>query len=276
VQFLLIGFVVFAATHYVEHRNMTSERQIVVDRELSQRLARLYALQVGSQPNATELERLIEEYAQEEAIYREARRIGLDRDDEIVRRRLVQKLQFLHQDTARITQPTDVQLSAFLNTHASEFTEPARVSFQQIFFSPDRAGAADAERRARGLLAQVDAARTTHAVIDPSRYGDSSPLAARYESLTAAEARQLLGATPAALALFSCAVGQWVGPVQSGYGWHWFLVNERTEAVLPGLSAIKDQVLARYLDDARQQENAAQLSKLRARYELVRLDRHPS
>ena len=42
-----------------------------------------------------ELERLIDDYVREEVLHREAIQLGLDEDDYVIRRRLVQKLEFI-------------------------------------------------------------------------------------------------------------------------------------------------------------------------------------
>jgi len=57
---------------------------------------------------------MIEEAIREEIYSREARLMGLDRDDTIIRRRLMTKLQFLSEDTAPVAEPTDAQLQAYL------------------------------------------------------------------------------------------------------------------------------------------------------------------
>ena len=59
-------------------------------------------------PTTRELDGLIEDYIQEEIMYREAMAMGLDRDDAIIRRRLRQKMEFLSEDIAASIVPTDV------------------------------------------------------------------------------------------------------------------------------------------------------------------------
>jgi hypothetical protein len=47
----------------------------------------------------------------EERLYREALALGLDRDDPIVRRRLIQKLRFVHEDLGEPGEPDDAPCS---------------------------------------------------------------------------------------------------------------------------------------------------------------------
>jgi hypothetical protein len=50
---------------------------------------------VARSPTASESDRLVADYVREEVLYREALALGLDRDDLVVRRRLVQKMEML-------------------------------------------------------------------------------------------------------------------------------------------------------------------------------------
>ena len=64
-------------------------------------------------PTEDELQGLVRDYIREEAAYREALSLGLDRDDMIVRRRLRQKLEFVSEDLATRLEPSDAELAEF-------------------------------------------------------------------------------------------------------------------------------------------------------------------
>ena len=89
-------------------------------------------------PTEDELRGLVAGFLEEELFAREARALGLDQNDTIVRRRLAQKLTFLVDDTSRIVEPTDEELRRFYNANAARFQAEARVSFTQLFFNPER------------------------------------------------------------------------------------------------------------------------------------------
>ena len=48
-------------------------------------------------PSPEDMRRLIENKVREEILYREALALGLDKGDNIVKRRLVQKMEFVHE-----------------------------------------------------------------------------------------------------------------------------------------------------------------------------------
>ena len=97
-----------------------NDRVIVVDEA---RLSAFMASQGGRDPggkasllDAAERRELIAAYVRDEALYREALALGLDREDSAIRRRLVQSLRFSLQDEgndeATAGKPSDAELRA--------------------------------------------------------------------------------------------------------------------------------------------------------------------
>ena len=89
-------------------------------------------------PTQEELRSLVRESLREELLSREARAMGLDENDLIVRRRLAQKIEFLVQDTSRLAEPTDEELRRFYEANSDRFQTRPKVSFTQVYFSRER------------------------------------------------------------------------------------------------------------------------------------------
>jgi hypothetical protein len=102
LHFLFIGAVLFGVYHHLQpgHEPTASSKQIRLSLDELAQLALLFQSQWKREPTAPELERLMETKVQTEILYREALAMGLDKDDEIVRRRMAQKMQFLAEDAA--------------------------------------------------------------------------------------------------------------------------------------------------------------------------------
>ncbi len=173
VQFLLIGAVLFGASHFLQPAGSATpapqaaqaatpaapsspapSRRIELTLDQLTRLATVFEAQWGREPTPRELDKLVEADVKEEILYREELALGLDKDDEIVRRRMAQKMQFLAEDVAAAHQPTDTGLKTWFDKNAKLFEEPARVSFRHLYFSPDRRGA-NAEADADKALSQL-------------------------------------------------------------------------------------------------------------------------
>ena len=191
---------------------------------------------------------LIERYIREEALYREARALGLDRDDPAIRRRLVQSLRFsLQQGEAESTHdPGEAELRAFLDAHRERYASGATVSFSHVFFDAKRRGrqqAFDAARQALLLagtgdwLAMGDRYPYQRSQIDVT--GDA--LAAE---LGKAAARRILSLDPG---------GGWLGPIESDLGFHLLRIDRKTPGGMPEFEELRDE-LAAGLAEAKREE----------------------
>ena len=63
---------------------------------------------------------------------REARALGLDRGDEIIERRLAQKMDFLIADLASLEPPDQDTLRRWFAANGDQFAQPPRASFRHI------------------------------------------------------------------------------------------------------------------------------------------------
>ena len=124
---------------------MRPMRQVRVGENDVKWLKETWARQWQREPTREELHGLVIDFLKEELLAREAREMGLDENDTIVRRRLAQKVEFV-QDTARLAEPTEDDLRRFYAAHPERFSEEARVSFTHVYFSRDHPQEAAAAR----------------------------------------------------------------------------------------------------------------------------------
>ena len=125
VHFLAIGATLFLAWALWGNPGASAtSRRIVVDQGTADRLARNFALTYRRAPTADEWKKLVDDDITTEVLVREALKLGLDKDDIIIRQRLRQKMEFLGEDLAAIEEPTDEDLRAFLEKNADYFLIP--------------------------------------------------------------------------------------------------------------------------------------------------------
>jgi hypothetical protein len=220
-------------------------------------------------PTEAELKGLIDDWVREEIATREAMALGLDRDDTVIRRRLRQKLEFVSDDIAAQTEPTDADLNAYLKAHPESFRVEPRFTFSQLYLDPAKHGANLARDTARVLAQLKQAGRKA----DVSALGDSFLLEHTFQSAPSSEVGKQFGEAFAA-ALGGLSPGEWQGPVESGYGMHLVLVSERTEARLPGLADVRDVVRREWANARRLEGNAKFYQELLKRY-AVSIERSP-
>jgi parvulin-like peptidyl-prolyl isomerase len=271
LHFLLLGALLFAFGAISREAAPPSDVIRISNAEID-RLRAQWTKQSQRPPAPAEMQGLIKAHVREEVLYREALAMGLDQGDGIIRRRLAQKLEFLIQDLAAAREPSEAELSAFFEERQAAYRLPARVSFSQLFFNPDRRGRA-AEADAGLVLADLRAGTLPAAAADQ---GDRFLMGESYSEQSAQDVEAVFG-PKFARTLFEVAPGDgWSGPIASSYGWHLVRIEARSAARQPLLTEVTDQVWHDWSYEQRRDANAAVIDRLVARYELVIEDGAPS
>lgn len=241
------------------------QREILIDQTDMDRISATYRQQFGTAPTAEQLQQLLDHWVREEIYWREGVALGLDRGDEIVRRRVAQKFEFLQQDLAMPDAPSDDELRQHYQQHGDRYREPGRVTFAQIYI---------ATNDARDPRVATVAARLPSAVESSHSLGDSFPGQRDVVALSATELARLFGDSEIVRAAFSTPTDQWHGPFLSGYGLHFIRVSDRTEPHLPALEEVAARVRADYLEERRQALNTDAYQQLRATYQITLAEDH--
>ena len=265
-HFLALGLLIFIAKGFFD---ATPEQyRVTVGPADVRRLATGYEWQFGRPPTASELNHLVERHIEEEILYREGVAMGLDEGDEIVRRRVVQKLQFLQEDVALVPQPDEAALQAFHVGRAERYAEPARVTLRHLYFSPDAAGPDAARSRA------ADAARALREKADGESPdgGDPFPGQERYVDVDRAGLSRAFGHSELSRVAFELPPKTWHGPLRSGYGWHLVYVEQIDPGRGRPLAEVREQVRTDFLDEQREAINTAALAAITSKYVVVRED----
>jgi len=263
LHFLLLGAGLFVVHGWLAESGTYATDSIVINRGQLEHLAAGFARIHQRPPTRYELDGLINGTIREEIFYREALAQGLDRDDVIVRRRLMQKLEFMVQDIDPVAEPTEPQLREYLQRHPDKFLIEPSYSFRQVYLNPQRHGD-DLQAAASGLLAQLQR-------LDPdeaSTRGDSLLLEHRFDSIDADGVRGLFG-PGFATALETLPAGIWNGPVASGYGVHLVLLERRDAGRQAPLREVSEQVAREWKYEQQQAANARFYADLRRRYDIT-------
>ena len=258
--FLVLGVGVFAVERWLADGNI-EERVVTVTGEQVDAIRARWDAQWGRPPAGRELEGLIDETVREEILYREALRLGLDRDDPIVRRRLAQKMTFMLEDNAQLPAPTAREVEAYFAAQAERYREPQRTSFRHVYLGEDRR--ADPRRDATALLQAMRAGDAG----GWRRAGDPFPLLREYADRTDREIAELFGAHFAA-ALGNLATGDWHGPLGSTHGTHLVEVLHRSTPRPPALDEVRERVVQDLLQAQRREQNRIALRAVRERYDV--------
>jgi parvulin-like peptidyl-prolyl isomerase len=267
LQLLLGGLLLFAVHAWLNRGREAADadRRIEITADDLRQIEVAWLAQGRAAPTPEQLRQLVEARVREEILYREALGLGLDTDDVIVRRRLAQKMEFLFEDVAALSEPTSEELQAWFEENSERFATPARASFRHLYFSPDRRGAGardDAEKTLARLAGQAADAPSTAALGDPFMFQDY------YGDRSQDQIARDFGPRFAA-ALRALAAGAWTGPIESGYGWHLVRIDALTPARVPTLEEIEADVRRAWVEEQRNVIRERAFAAMRARYEVV-------
>lgn len=267
VHFLLIGVALFVVYAYM-HRGRAGvepSRQIALTLDDLRTMDIYFESQWHRQPTPEEFSAMVETKVQEEILYREGLAMGLDKDDEIVKRRLAQKMQFLAEDVATAHEPSTEELQAWFGKNAEKFALPSRIAFRHIFFGFDK----------RGQNAQMDALA---ALIKLNGKPENTPLAAStsdpfmfqdyYADRTSEQLAKEFGPN-FAVGVFKLKSQSWQGPVESGYGWHLVFIDSIIPGRIPSFEEIEPDVKTAWLGYQKQKAWREAYAKIRAKYTIL-------
>ena len=185
--------------------------------------------QMQRPPNDEELKTIIENFIQNEVLYREALKLNLDRGDIIVKRRLVQKLGFLKQEEG-VKIPNDKELKEYFNENKVQFRIPKRLSFNHIFFSK--------ESRSLEEVRQY--------LVNKNIKSDPFLLGRNFSDKTIRQIQRDFGDKFAAsLDQLTTLKNDLI--IESIYGWHIVNVSSIENSYLPEFNSIRDKLLDTYL-----------------------------
>ncbi|MFP5329099.1 MAG: peptidyl-prolyl cis-trans isomerase [Alphaproteobacteria bacterium] len=261
VHFLLLGALLFALFDGLGGNRGLDSRRIVIDDAVVGDIFRQYAAAWQRPPTAAEMRGLLDNYVQEEVLYREGVALGLLDGDPVVRRRVRQKMDVLAEESLADAPPTDAMLQRWLDSHADRYAVPPLLSFEQVMFDPVKLGPGTGGtiKSARSRLAQG---------ADPSSIGEQTLLPAALSQAPKDQIARDFG-DEFALALARLPAGKWEGPLASGFGLHLVRINERVPGRKPALDEVRRDVARDFENDRRKRAAEAFYQDLLRDYRVI-------
>jgi PPIC-type PPIASE domain len=250
LHFLLLGAAIFAGYDLLNRNGEPAPGRIVISQGQLASIVTGFTRTWQRPPTEQEMAGLIRDQVREEVFYREAMALGLDKDDTIIRRRLRQKMEFISDDIAAQSQPADADLNVYLQAHPDKFRMETQFTFRQVYLNPEKHGTNLANDAAL-LLAKLNQPGGDTGFAE---MGDPFMLDNRFSAEPVGEITKLFGEKFTGK-LGGLKLGQWEGPVESGYGVHLVCVSDRTEGRLPALTEVRDAVRREWADARRQEAN---------------------
>jgi parvulin-like peptidyl-prolyl isomerase len=242
VQLVALGGLVFGVSSWLDAGSgAQADRVVVITVAEVEAQRATWEARWGRPPTEQELQGTLDQLVREQVLAQEAIRMGLDKDDVVIRRRLVQKVEFLTDGLATLQQPSEQDLRSYYAERKDEYQFPAQVTFAHVFFSPDSRGATRAEADARAAL---DAIRAGGVSLEGAlEMGDRIMLEPAYQAHSPAQVRRVFG-QEFTDALFAIGETGWHGPIASGYGVHLVFLQDWVAAEEPAWELVAPRVEA--------------------------------
>lgn len=264
-QFLLAGLLLYVAYRSFNDYLNRDKNIIIVSKTELDMLDQSWEMKWNRPPTPKEKEALINQSVREKVLYRTAIEMGLDKEDIVIRRRMVQKVEYLGADIMQPPQPSETELVTYYEKHKDQYELPEFVSITHLFFDPDKRGEAtldDANKALTKLKAQKDPTSNL------SAFGDAFMLASYYPNKSELEIQKLFG-SGFTESVFKLETGIWHGPILSGYGTHLVFVHNHEKNELPAYENVRDLVRNDWMAEKKAALEQQYIDGLMARYEVI-------
>lgn len=234
---------------------------IIIDEDDINRLSVQYEQSWNYKPDKSTTEQLIRQEIQNEILYREALRMNLDHNDEIIQRRLKQKFEFLIKDLIDHELPTEEQLKEYYKTNSDKYFTDKTISFQHLYFNPDERK--EPEKDAEQFYNIVKISNNNKQNI----LADNSHIQSVQISKNERQIRQEFGQEFSNKIIQLNELG-WQKPIASGFGYHLVNIDKIQKAELIPFDKIQDKILLDFQDQKNKKYNQKILSELQKKYEI--------
>ena len=187
--------------------------------------------------------RLVAEYVRDEIMVREAVSLGLEQNDDVIRQRLIQKMDFIFQGFGGEKEDiTNVDIETYYVENSSRYVQPRQATFTHVFFNGRDRGADVAKQDAQTALVQLNEGQVSFE--QAGKYGDRFFFLRNYVERSDRLISDHFGSDMADQVFAAEPTGSWIGPIQSKYGFHLVMMRGKQPAKTLALEAVADQVLA--------------------------------
>ncbi|MGI9342071.1 MAG: peptidyl-prolyl cis-trans isomerase [Gammaproteobacteria bacterium] len=253
VHFLAIGLGLFVLFELVASDDAAYDSKVInVDRDalLTFVQYRLRAFEPGMAAarldgmSDEELERTIAEYVREEALHREAIALGVDKNDYVIKRRMIQSVEFVTDNFVNAgVKVSDEDVTAYYDTNREDYYVNPYVTFTHVFIDGERHGRDEAYALANAKLEELN--ENGAAFSDAPRHGDRWPFFVNYVERDPRFVSSHFGAAMAKeIFELQSSAETWRGPFVSETGLHLVLLTKKVEGRYPELAEIEPAVRA--------------------------------
>jgi hypothetical protein len=266
VHFLIIGALMFVISDIIEKDYVSEDYRIEITKQNVESMFKRWVEQLKRMPTQEEFDAYLENYLKEEILYREAKTMGLDKDDIIIKRRLVQKLEFLTNDLINISPPNLEEVKKYYEENPDEFTLPGKVDFIHIFFSIDASSLDEVKEKAEVIKKNLN--QKSEIPKNYFKLGDPFLLPYEFNDMPMDNVTRNFGQSEFSDNLYNLSVGKWDGPFLSTYGVHLVYVLKKQLSTMLDFIEVKENIKLEIAEKRNRKAYKDFLSELKKKYNI--------
>ncbi len=238
-----IIFILIAAVLFFADSQKNNQSKVMIDTTTLEYLSGNFQREFGRLPNESELMSSLNSWYEDEILYQEALNNNLFIEDEIVRRRLIQKMKYFFENEV-LTNINDKDVFNYYLGHKDNFGNEALYSFSHQFFKDESSK-------------------------DPAPFF----LGSDFENFTASQIKNNFGESFLEQMNNMKEADTWI---TSDFGIHKILNLKIIKSPEKSFEEIKQKVRQAYLEEKKQEFINQKINELKARYPLDILVEKPS
>ena len=216
-----------------------------------------FVQQYKRQPSEEELQGIIDQEVNAEILFREAWRLQLYVGDAVVKKRMIQKMQFLLEEGSATKDVSEEALSAYFLKHQEGFSNTPKMDLYHILFSQLQ----HAERHLETLIKGGNVAPGS------VKGGVAFPLGNVFTQISGEEIEQHFG-IDFYQGLDLTKVDQWQGVVESRYGFHVVKLGHLSKAKNVSFSDVRESIRKKLIETTRMATRRDAMDAIKARYQV--------
>jgi len=276
-HFLLAGLVLFLLFNAVSpYKGNIDPKTVIVDRDAIllhvQNTSKMFDPKIAAKKfdamSDKEKETLIQSYIREEVMFRESVSLGLDKEDYVMRRRVIQKLDFItHDIIEQSVKVNDDALNQYFKENKDSYYVEPFVTLTHVFF--------DAQKHSKDELVKLadekkEVLNQDQVIFsDAVKHGDRFHYHVNYVERTYDFIQSHFGDEMAGN-VFSLKPSDkdWYGPFKSSYGLHLVMISKKQEGRYPALQEVKGQVEMDYQWEEKRKRKEETIAKIIESYDV--------
>ena len=222
--------------------------------------------QLKRMPTQEEFDVYLDNYLENEILYREAKTMGLDDDDVIIKQRMVQKIEFLTNDLINISQPSDKEVKEYYDENSDKYTIHGEINFVHIFFFIYNSTLHDVRQKAEKIKNNLNSkSKITGKYFEK---GDPFILPYEFNNVSKYDIERKFGKSELLENIFDAKINKWSGPYLSTYGIHLVFITNKQQSTTPDFEEVKQKIKKEIAEERNRKAYNNFLAELKKKYNI--------